>query len=342
MKPALLLTLWCCALAGVALAQDVAEEPTKQPAGPEVTAPSPEVKPAAEAPPAETPEVTPPSPAAKPATEAPSQPETFDARVHRILDDFNQRHQKREAEMASYVKAGNSDPALSRLAAPRKVQVELKDELDREQTSNALAKAYADEAQKIQSAQQALQDLIAKRHQTLNDLSKPASDVDREDLEVAAANLARQPGTEAQVREINRRLAEAERDEKILPGKRSQAQQEVSSSEEELAKLQTLEQSLAKESKAYAEDAASAHENRLALADRLEFLAVSAQAEDVLDQGGKAVAAVQHLSASPEVVETLRSPNPRTKADSPPATAAPTTPSAEEKPADRAAETPKE
>jgi len=329
MKRATFLIALCGALVGIAVAQESAPTPATSP---DQAAPNTKAEPAAPSP---TPLLNQEGPResagvvsgtaetantvdAKPPVAPLSQPDTFDTRVHRIVDDFNQRHQKREVEMSAYTKAGDSDPTLNRLAAPRRVEIELKDEQDREQTSSALAKAYADEAQKIHRAQKSLEDLIAKRRQALDQLTKPATDVDRDDLEVAAANLARQPGTEAQVREIKRRLADAERDDKVLPGKRAQAQQEVAGSEDELGKMQALEQSLAKESKAYAADAASAHENRLALADRLEFLAVRAQAEDVLDQGGKAVAAVQHLAPSPEVLDTLQSPNPRATRDAKP------------------------
>jgi hypothetical protein len=295
MKPAAILLMMCGALAGVALAQQPAptEEPAPPPPVSDVSQPAPE----------ET----------KATPEAPPQPQAFDERVQRLLDEFNQRHQQRELEMSSYGKVGSAEPALERFADPRKVQVELKDELDREQTSAALAEEYAGRSHEIQSAEQALQDFIAKRHKALDDLGKRVNNINRQDLEVAAANLARQPGTEAQVRDIKRRLSEAERDEKESPAKQAQAQQEAASAEEELARLRVLQQSLEKESKAYTADAASAHQNRLALADRLEFYVVRAQAEDVLDQGHKATAAVRHISASPEVVDTLSSPAPHGK-----------------------------
>jgi vancomycin resistance protein YoaR len=295
MKPAAILILMCVALAGVALAQQPApaEEPAAPPPISEVSQPAPE----------ET------------QTPRESQPEAqpFDERVQRLLDEFNKRHQQRELEMSSYGKASRTEPALERFADPRKVQVGLKDELDREQTSTALAKEYADQSREIQSAEQALQAFIAKRHQALDDLGKRATVINRQDLEVAAANLARQPGTEVQVRNIRRRLSEAERAETDAPAKQAQAQQEAASAEEELARLKTLHQSLEKESKAYTADSTSAHQNRLALADRLEFYVVRAQAEDVLDQGHKAAAAVRHISASPEVEDTLKNPAPHAK-----------------------------
>jgi len=134
--------------------------------------------------------------------------------------------------------------------------------------------------------------------------------VNPQDLEVALANLAHQPEspeTEAQMREIDRRLSEAERLEKDLPARRTRAQEEAAGAAEELGKLKALEQSYEKESKAFATDALSAHENRLGLADRLEYYVVRAQAEDVLEQGRKATQSVQHLAASPYVDKTLNS-----------------------------------
>jgi chromosome segregation ATPase len=295
MKPAVILIIMCEVLASAAIAQQAppAEAPAAPPPVSEASQPAPEPT--------------------KAAPETLSQPQAFDERVQRLLDEFNQRHEQRGIEMASYGKVGSTEPALERFAEPRKVQIELKDELDREQTSAALAKEYSDQAHEIQSAEQALQDFIAKRHKALDDLGKRANTTNRQDLEVAAANLARQPGTEAQVRDIKRRLSEAERAEKETPAKQAQAQQEAAGAEEELARLKSLQQSLEKESKAYTADATSAHQNRLALADRLEFYVVRDQAEDVLDQGQKATAAVRHISASPEVEDTLKSPAPHAK-----------------------------
>lgn len=289
-----ILTLVCCALAGATFAQQPPSPDTPQPAAPE-TAPGAEA-------------------------EHPTAPdkELLQVRVRRLLDDFDQRHQQRVVEMSSYDKVGDAEPGVKRLANPRKVKVEIKDELDREQTSQALAKEYAQEAVQVQNQERALQDFIAKRQKTLDDLSKRAGAINRQDLELAAANLARQPGTEAQVREIHRQLAEADRAQEELATEQPQSQQEASSADDELKKLRALEQSLQKESKAYRADAASAHKNQLNLADRLEFYLVDAQAEDVIDQDSKAAEAAPHLAASPEVQDTLESLGPRAKADAKP------------------------
>jgi len=320
MRRALILTLLGCALAGVALAQ---QPPTTH---------VPPPPPASVAPPPPTPGTTEsesPPPAASEtsetatedtqgARETPLDAEAFDVRVHRRLDEYNQRRDQRELEMASYNKVSGNDPGLERFADPRKVQVELKDELDREQTSEQLANDYAEQAREVLSKQQAVQDFIAKRSKTLDDLSNQNVGVNPQDLEVALANLAHQPEspeTEAQMREIDRRLSEAERLEKDLPARRTRAQEEAAGAAEELAKLKALEQSYEKESKAFAADALSAHQNRLGLADRLEYYVVRAQAEDVLEQGRKATQSVQHLSASPEVDKTLNSSGSSAKSD---------------------------
>jgi hypothetical protein len=238
--------------------------------------------------------------------------------VQRRLDEYNQRREQREIEMASYNKASGNDPGLERFADPRKVQVELKDELDREQTSEQLANDYAEQAREVLSKEQAVQDFINKRRKTLDDLSKQNVGVNRQDLEVALANLARQPEspeTQAQMRDIDRRLSEAERLETDVPARQMRAQQETAGAAEELAKLKALEQTYEKESKAFAADALSASQNRVGLADRLEYYLVRAQAEDVLEQGRKATQSVQHLSASPEVGKTLNSSGPSAKSD---------------------------
>ncbi len=297
MRSTPILTLVCCALAGVALAQ--------QPAPPDAPAVPPAAPEASQAARVET-EATHPSPPNK---------ELLQERVRRLLDDFEQRHQQRVLEMSSYDKVSDAEPGVKRFADPRKVQVEIKDELDREQTSKALAKEYAEEARQVQNQEQALQDFIAKRQKTLDGLNKRTNNVNRQDLELAATNLARQPGTEAQVSEIRRQLSEADRDAEEFSTQQSQGQQEISGAQEELKKLRALDQSLGKEAKAYRADAASAHQNQLHLADRLEFYVVNAQAEDVLDQDGKATEAVQHLAASPEVHDTLESPGPSVKLD---------------------------
>jgi len=293
MKPAALVTLLCCTLANALYAQAPAPHHALPPLPAALEA----------APPA----------GAEAEREAPPAKEVLQVRVNRILDEFNQRHDDRVLEMYSYGKAGDAEPGLKQFADPRKVEVELKDEQDREQTSKALAQEYADEASQVQTHEQALQSFIAKRQKTLADLSKRAGTVNRQDLEVAAENLARQPGTDAQVSEIRRRLAEDESNSKSIGTQRSLAQQEAASAQDELKRLQTLEQSLRQESKAYIADAASAHQNQLNLADRLEFYIVNAQAEDVLDQDRKATASVHHLAASPEVQDTLKSLNPGEK-----------------------------
>jgi hypothetical protein len=241
-------------------------------------------------------------------------------RIHRRLEEYNQRHQQRELEMTSYTEASGGDPGLERFADAREVQVELKDELDREQTSEQLANDYAEQAREVLSKEQAVQDFITKRGKTLDDLSKQNVAVNRQDLEVALANLARQPEspeTQAQMRDIERRLSEAERLEKDLPARQKRTQQEAAGAAEELAKLKALQQSYEKESKDFAADALSARNNRLGLADRLEYYLVRAQAEDVLEQGRKATQSMQHLSASPEVDKTLNSsgPSARSEAD---------------------------
>jgi DNA repair exonuclease SbcCD ATPase subunit len=265
------------------------------------------------------PEVPPPAQVAtSTGQEPPPVKELLEVRVRRLLDDFDQRHQQRMIEMSAYDKAGSAEPGVKQFADPRKVEVELKDEQDREETSQALAKEYAEESRQVQTQEQALQDFIAKRQKTLDDMNQRVVAVNRQDLELAAANLARQPGTEAQVSELRRRLAEADRNARELSSRESQGKQEAASSAEELKKLRALEESLDKESKAYLADAASAHQNQLHLADRLEYYAVNAQAEDVLDQDRKATEGVQHLAASPEVHATLESLGPGAKADAKP------------------------
>ena len=310
MKTALILTLLGCALASVALAQQppTTQVPPPPPAGMAPPPPTPGTTEPESPPPAasETPETAPQD--TQGARETPLDTEAFDVRVHHRLDEYNQRREQRELEMASYNKASGNDPGLERFADPRKVQVELKDELDREQTSEQLANDYAEQAREVLGKQQAIQDFIAKRRKTLDDLSKQNVGVNLQDLEVALANLAHQPEspeTEAQMREIDRRLSAAERLEKDLPARRTRAQEEAAGAAEALAKLKALEQSYEKESRAFAADALSARQNRLGLADRLEYYVVRAQAEDVLDQGRKATQSVLHLAASPEVDKTL-------------------------------------
>jgi hypothetical protein len=270
-------------------------------------------------------EITPPAPAEAPvpavnegAREIPLDAEPFDVRIHRRIEEYGQRHQQRERQMASYDKVSGADPGLERFADPRKVQVELGDELDREQTSEELASEYAERAHDLQGKVQALQDFITKRRRTLDELGQPSGGATRQELEVALANLARQPEspeTLAEMREIDRQLLEADRNQKELPAQLTQAQQEAAGAAEELAKLKTLGQSYERESKAFSADALSARQNRLRLASRLEFYLARAQAEDELEQGRKAMASVQHLSASPEVESALNGAGSSAKSD---------------------------
>ena len=336
MRPALILILLGGLLASVGLAQEPAPSDVPPPAPATVAPPppaspsgTPETQSSPPAPPssAQGSESSLPAASASPekapadvqgARETPLDNETFDARIHRRLDEFNQRHAQRQLEMASYAEASGADPGLGRYADARKIQVELKDELDREQTSEQLANDYAEQVREVLGKEQAVQDFIAKRRNTLDDLSKQSVSVNRQDLEVALANLARQPESpeiQAQMRDIDRRLSEAERVENDVPAHRTRAEQEAAGAAEELAKLKALQQSYQKESKAFAADALAAHNNRLALADRLEYYLVRAQAEDVLEQGRKAMESAQHLSASPEVDKTLNSSAPTTKSD---------------------------
>jgi chromosome segregation ATPase len=316
MKRALMLVLFCGAMVSLALAQ--------QPASTEVPAAPPPPESAASGPvdatPTESSETTTPGTLDKTppvvadtheARELPLDSETFDVRVHRRVTEYNQRHHQRELRMSSYDKVSVGDPGLERFADPRKVQVELSDELDRERTSEELCADYAEQAHDAQSKAQALQEFMAKRRETLDELNKSNGPSQRQDLEMALANLARQPlspETLAAMREIDRRLSETDRNEKDLPARLSQNQQETADAAEELAKLQALQQAYEKEAKAFTADALSARQNRLRLASKLEYFIVRAQAEDTLEQGRKALQTVEHLSASPEVESLLRGP----------------------------------
>ena len=299
MKRTLMLVLFGFALVGVALAQQ--PSPTAVPAPP--PPPAEEVAPGTVG---TTPTVV---PGAHEARELPLDSETFDVRVHRRVMEYNDRHQQRELRMSSYDQAIGGDPGLGRFADPRKVQVELSDELDRERTSEELSADYAEQAHDIQGKALALQEFITKRQQTLGELSKHQGNSRRQDLEVALANLARQPSspeTLAAMREIDRRLSEADRTEQDLPSQLSQNQQETSDASEELAKLQALQQAYEKEAKAFTTDALSARQNRLRLANKLEYFVVRAQAEDTLEQGSKALESAEHLAPSPQVEDLLR------------------------------------
>jgi hypothetical protein len=252
------------------------------------------------------------------AREVPLDAEPFDVRVHRRIEEYGQRHQQRERQMTSYDKVSGSDSGLERFADPRKVQVELSDELDREQTSEELAGDYAERAHDVRGKLQALQEFITKRRHTLDELGQQSGGAHRQELEVAAANLAHQPEspeTLAEMREIDRQLSEADRQQKEVPPELMQAEQEAAGAAGESAKLQALQQSYEKESKAFAADALSARQNRLRLANRLEFYLVRAQAEDELEQGRKAMASVQHLSASPETESALNGAGSSVKSD---------------------------
>lgn len=334
MRPSAILVIACGALTGLVFAQEPAPSDSAPPPAAEAPAPPPApgtVSSAGSSPPAAAgsswrcttsrgwttcEDSPPPSVAETPAPadaqgarEIPLDSAPFDVRVRHRLEDYSQRHQEREHQMAEYDKAGSTDPSLARFADPRKVQTELSDELDREQTSEELAGDYAERVHQVESREQALQDFIAKRRQTLGDLGKQKGAVPRQDLEVALKNLANQPESPealAEMREIDGRLSEADRNEKDLPARLSQAQQEAADAEAELAKLKALAQSYQKESKTFTADALSARQNRLRLAGRLEYYVVRSQAEDELDEGQKAIEAAQHLPASPEVESTLK------------------------------------
>jgi chromosome segregation ATPase len=117
------------------------------------------------------------------------------------------------------------------------------------------------------------------------------------------------------MREIDRRLSETDRNEKDLPAQLSQNQQETADAAQELAKLQTLQQAYEKEAKTFTADALSARQNRLRLANKLEYFVVRAQAEDTLEQGKKSLEAVEHLAPSSQVEDLLRGPGTTTKSD---------------------------
>jgi len=298
MKGPPIVLLMCSTMVTVTLAQQPApSEEQATPAAPDTTPPTPDT-------------ALPANSETQGAREMPLDAEPFDARVHRRIEEYGLRHQQRERQMVSYDKVSGTDPGLERFADPRKVQVELDDELDREQTSQELASDYAERAHSVQNKAQALQDFMAKRQHALDDLSKQSVAIHRQDLEVALANLARQPEspeTLAEMREIDRRLSDADRNGKELPAQLTQAQQEAADAGREFAKLQALQQSYEEQSKAFTGDALSARQNRLRLAGKLEYYVVRAQAEDELEQGRKAMEQVQHLSPSPEVESTLNS-----------------------------------
>jgi hypothetical protein len=336
MKRAMIFFLFCSTVASWGLAQQPSPTPVPAapPSPPETVAPGPAETPPPDKPIAPSPaQINPPDQPAAPDTlvnapaavadvpgarELPLDSEAFDVRVHRRVAEYGQRHEQRESRMSSFDQVSGGDPGLARFADPRKVQVELSDELDREQTSAELAADYSEEARDIQNKAQAIDEFIAKRRQTLEALNKPAGPSNRQDLEVALANLAHQPSsseTLAAMREIDRRLSETDRNDKDLPGQLSQNQQEIGDASEELAKLQAMQQAYEKESKAFTADALSARQNRLRLANKLEYFVVRAQAEDTLEQGRKALGTVEHLAPSPEVESLLAGPASTTKSD---------------------------
>lgn len=321
MKCALILVLFCAALPNLAPAQqpvsptvpavpsppDMAVSDPVDVARPNPTAPLDTV-------------VNPPSVVTnnQEARELPLDSETFDVRVHRRVTEYGQRHQQRELRMSSYDQVSVEDPGLGRFADPRKVQVELADELDRERTSEELSADYAQQAHEVQSAERALQEFIDKRRHTLDELNKQNGASRRSDLEVALANLARQPSSPESltaIREIDRRLSETDRHGEELPALLLQNQQETVDATAELANLQTLQQGYEKEARTFTADALSARQNRLRLANKLEYFVVRAQAEDMLEQGRKALGTAQHLSASSQVENLLATPESTNQSD---------------------------
>ena len=321
MKRAIMLVVFCLAMDGAALAQRSTPAPAPPAPPPPATA---DTIPVEVAPPNPTaapiPMGNPPNvvPEAQEARELPLDSEPFNVRTHRRVAEYNERHQQRERHMSSYDQAAVGDPGLVRFADPRKVQVELSDELDRERTSEELSADYAEQAHDVQSKEQALQEFLAKRQATVDDLNKHQGSSRRQDLETAMANLARQPSspeTLAAMRDIDQRLAETDRNDKDLPAELSQAQQETADAAAELAKLQTLQQGYEKEAKAFTADALSARQNRLRLANKLEYFVVRAQADDTLEQGRKSLESVEHLAPSAEVEDLLRGPGTTNKSD---------------------------
>ena len=157
MRHAIILVLFYCAMVSWALAQQPAPAPVPAAPSPppETVAPGPAETPTPDQLAAPTPaQINPPDQPAGPDTlgnpptvvpdapgarELPLDSETFDVRVHRRVAEYGQRHEQRENQMSSYDQVSGGDPGLARFADPRKVQVELSDELDREQTSAELS-----------------------------------------------------------------------------------------------------------------------------------------------------------------------------------------------------------
>jgi hypothetical protein len=252
------------------------------------------------------------------AREIPLDNQPFHARVSRTIEDYGGRHQQREQEMASYAKAGG-DPSLERFADPKMVQVEIADEADREQTSEELAGDYRDQAHAVFSKRRAVEEFIAKRHQKLDSLTRQnGAGVSRQELELALTNLARQPEspeTLVAMRDIDRRLSELEHSDKLLPAQVAQAQQEMTDAAAELEKLQQLQKAYEGQAQVYSAEALSAHQNRLRLADRLEYDLVRSQVEDTLEEGRQATESVERLPLSPEVQNTLSGSAPAARSD---------------------------
>lgn len=323
MKRAILLALSCAVGASLLWAQQARTAQQAAPSGAppgappetaEITAPTAVTSPAALG---NTPT---PAPDAGGARELPLDSEPFDVRVHRRIAEYNERHQQRERHLEAYGSAASGDPAVARFADPRKVQIELSDELDRERTSEELSADYAEQAHDVQNKEQALKEFMAKRKAAADALNKPADgSVTRQDMETALANLAQEPSspeTLGAIHEIDQRLTRFESNQKDAPVLTAQAQQEATDAGQELAKLQALEQGYEKEAKAFTADALSARENRLRLANKLEYFVVRAQADDTLEVGRKSLENVEHLAPSPEVQDTLKGPGSTGKSES--------------------------
>ncbi len=307
-----------------------AQTPAGNPSGsPPATVETPAGNPSGSSPPAtvETPVSNPSDSANVPpsaagdtqgAREMPLDNQPFRARVSRKVEDYRGRHQQREHEMASYAKAGG-DPSLERFADPKMVQVEMDDEADREQTSEELAGDYNDQAHAVFGKRQAVEDFIAKRRLKLGNLTKPnGAGVSRQELELALTNLARQPEspeTLVAMRDIDRRLSELEHIDKLLPAQVAQAQQEMTDASAELDRLKQLQKAYEGRAQVYSAEALSAHQNRLRLADRLEYDLVRAQVEDTLEEGRQATESVERLPLSPEVQSTLNGSTPAARPD---------------------------
>ena len=103
------------------------------------------------------------APDSQEARELPLDSEAFDVRVHRRVAEYGQRHEQRESRMSSFDQVSGGDPGLARFADPRKVQVELSDELDREQTS---AEPESDCRASLLAARMGRERIRSRGHQT--------------------------------------------------------------------------------------------------------------------------------------------------------------------------------